>query len=358
VKCILVALLIATITACSSQNANPSLGLPSAMRHGVKSTATVIVHHTTITNVYVATQCKYGSPSCEGAEAILRFTAGEDTSTPNKTKTLTYNPNQMAVSQYNGRVAVIHCCEDNLVTVYDKDLGKLYDVTPHKNVSSEFPIAVTYDNSGNLYISQFDPYSGNGRVLEYYGNDTTTDKTWSFTHGGYNVDVITMDAGTNLWVAEYGVASYMDDILDCHNVSSTLCVDTGIHNDSHGNVTFDVFPEDIALLNEGSVPGSELTEMYCSDSYVFNCEDNDSYIQYYTDNASGTWQLTSTLHVCDGSSDLYMNYLASDSNHTLYWSCFKWGPSYAGNSVVEEKLTSGTKYTISGLTYPVAVGAY
>jgi hypothetical protein len=290
----------------------------------------------------------------------MRFPAGEDTSTPNHTVTLAYDPDQMAVSQFNGNVAVIHAAEVNKVTVYDKNLNKLYDITPHKNISTEFPIAVTYDNSGNLYISEFDTYGGDGRVLEYYGDDTSADKTWILQYDGATLDVIAMTAGTYLWAVGYGEGSYsyMDTVFICTNGGSTSCVNTGIPNNSRGNVSFAFLPQQIAITIEGSGSGSELAEMYCSSPYLDYCTDNDSHIEYYTANTSGAWSHSGGNQVCDASSHLYQSYLASDGNGTLYWPCLKYGSGHLGESTVQEKQTDGTKYTISGLTNPVAAGAY
>ncbi len=221
-------LMTAAVAACSNQTngvvPNPAFPDVSARSAGTRTHSRA--HHATASNVYVDTECVGSAFACSntsGEFAILRFTAGEDTSTPNETLTVNYAPKQMAVSQYNGRVAVVHGGV-NKVTVYNQSLSKLYDITPHRVRGTELPIAVAYDSSGNLYISQFEPVYGFGYVLEYYGNDTSADKTWTFNNAGHALDPVAITAGAALWVVGSvpGYSYTTTVVLICSNTSSIV----------------------------------------------------------------------------------------------------------------------------------------
>src|SRR5579863_9095584 len=110
----LLAVVALTLAACSGQS-YPPRSLPVAPSTG--QARSPISHHlkrATVSNVYVL----------EPRE-LLRFPAGQNTSTPNETKTLSYTAginvptgygpvygNALAVSPENGNVAVIHADAD------------------------------------------------------------------------------------------------------------------------------------------------------------------------------------------------------------------------------------------------------
>jgi hypothetical protein len=153
----LLALIALTLAACSGQS-YPSSTLPVASSAQTRRESPREHHRepATISNVYVL------EPN-----EILRFPAGEDTSTPDETKSLSYTAgigvpvgygpvygNALAVSPANGNVAVIHAGADK-VSVYGSNLGAaLYTITmPNSGHDYAISIAVTYDRYGTPSVA-------------------------------------------------------------------------------------------------------------------------------------------------------------------------------------------------------------
>ena len=96
-----VLLLLVLLAACATPADAPSHGAGVLPDLNARQPYRVR-HNVTISNVYVATSAYLSG----GSNAILRFPAGDNTSTPNKSVSLTITPTKLAVSPFNGRVAV------------------------------------------------------------------------------------------------------------------------------------------------------------------------------------------------------------------------------------------------------------
>lgn len=289
----------------------------------------------TIGNVYVAT-----SAYSTGTDQLLRFPAGENTSTPNKMVSLAGNPTALAVSPFNGRVAVN--TTDGELHVFNKNLSPLYSFTaPHSSFGGA--VSVAYDIDSNLWIGTLQDVGGmaGGYLYEYYGNDTTPDNTYYIPHGDPSTaqtpwsmafdgeDSLYVEAQKYVWVA-------------CNMTSG--CSNTKVPSYSYVGSGSEAIVQ-IALLN-GTTPNPELVTYSVNQTY------------YYAPPASGvggSWTLVETKKHCDGTPSMSINYLQSDPNSTLYFTCLVAG---ANASVVVELQGDGTKYTISNLTRPVAAAAY
>lgn len=360
---LLFALIALTLAACSGQS-SPSGPLPNASaRHPHKAVS--------VSNVYVL----------EPRE-LLRFPAGEDTSTPNATKSLGYlagldlptgyGPtygNALAVSPANGNVAVIHATADK-VSVYNSNLDSLYVITmPHSGDVYAYSIAVTYDHFGTLYIAEtwcnsgscsyF--YNGHYTVYEFDGSDANPDRTWPNVQGwGLTTIADGTNAASGLYANECdGCMAYGNGIVkECSYVSGVTCTSTGITPRDSYDSEAGRYASQIALEN-----ATTLAVQYCLNDYYANCEGSSNRIQEYTYavNVSGMdkWSLTDTFKLCDAYSDLNVPSLTADINGTLYYPCTP--GNYLSNDEqgsVEER-SSSTKYTISSLTPPViGAGAY
>lgn len=359
---LLLALISLTLAACSGQS-SPSGPLPNtSSRHAHKAV--------TVSNVYVL----------EPRE-LLRFPAGEDTSTPNETKSLSYlagldlptgyGPtygNALAVSPGNGNVAVIHATADK-VSVYDSSLDSLYVITmPHSGDTFAYSIAATYDRFGTLYIAEAwcntgscsYYYNSHFTVYEFDGSDASPDRTWADVQGW---GLTTIADGTNAAAGLYanecdGCMAYGYGIVkDCSYVSGVTCTSTGITPRDSYDSELGRGASQIALEN-----ATTLAVQYCTNSNV-PCQGTHNRIQEYTYAAAVSggdkWSLSDTIQVCDADSDLNVPSLTADINGTLYYPCTP--QDYLSNSeqaVVEER-TSSTKYTISSLTPPaIGAGAY
>jgi hypothetical protein len=360
---LLLAVIALTLAACSGQS-YPSSTLPVASSH----------HHkpATINNVYVL------EPN-----ELLRFSAGQNTSTPNETKSLSYTAgisvptgygpvygNALAVSPANGNVAVIHAYADK-ISVYGSSLGDpLYTITmPHSGDLYAISIAVTYDRYGTLYVAETwctSPscyYSGHNAVDEFYGSDTTPDLTWTNVQGwGLTTIADYSDATSGLYVNEcngcnYGSnGPYVGGIVKlCGDVSGVTCISTPINPIDGYDTEAGRVASQIALEN-----ATTLAVQYCTNGNI-PCTGSHNRIQEYTNltEAASGWSLNDTFQLCDAYSDLNVPSLTADINGTLYYPCTP--ENYPSNSepgvVVERSSTS--KYTISSLTPPViGAGAY
>lgn len=331
----LVVLLLGLLAACSGQS--PPVGVAQSSR----AKASLV-----ISNVYVL---------LEGG-TIQRFPAGVDTSTPNKTKSISSStqPLAMGVSPYNGRVAVTFFGNSGggTIVVLNRDLSELYSFNLSHVSHYQEPLAVAYDPSGNLYVAEDNDYYDNGKVLEYYGNDTTPDAIWTVPISG--------GSGSQFNSAIFSIAfdSYGDpffeadtDVYSCTaNSPSALCTDTSIPSFS----TFDQSEEYGEYLAQIALPDNvDLAEAY----FVYGTP-YPRYIKRYSE-ATGRWSYSTQDRHCYSQSDTYLQSLSTDAGGTQYYTCGVIpSGSGSGAGLVNEVYTGGGKSTISNLDRPMAAGAY
>jgi hypothetical protein len=318
-------------------------------------------HADTVSNVYVLTQ-NCGTACVRGStNGLLRFPVRKNTYTPNMSKGLSYTPALLAVSQYNGNLAVVHFKNSN-ISVYDKNLMKLYDIATPKYGTIPDVVSITYDYAGNLYVGAIWPYgSFSPSVLEYYGSDTTPDKIWQYeVSRSYGDSEPLSLASTNvrgdagLWWADPSSS----ELKICSNVSSTSCSATGIPNQSVWSPggQIGLYLANVALLNRDN---TKIAEMWCRmpSFYGQPCIGNGNVLRYYSLSGS-KWSLTSTVRVCDAiGQGLSLYSLEADRNGALYYPCTP-NSEYYEAAVVEERFADGAKYHISGVGYTVGAGAY
>lgn len=323
----LVLVMVAALAACSQLSSGQSELPLSRVHRGVA-----------VSNVYVATgETGYGT----GAEEILRFPAGENTSTPNKTVSLKFYPDAMAVSQYNGRVAVLDRLHGTSVEVYNKDLTFLYSVKPPQATHNDLPIAVAYTSEGSLFISVVNINYYTGKVYQYNGNDTSPDATWAIQcptcYDGEGVYAIAF-SGNNEPFFEGGTEVYL-----CSNGPSGSCTNTGIP--SYGNYD----------PSEGDNFIAELA--FTGDIFEMK---NVHHVARYSPTISGgsigDWSYAGHQQYCTASG-MIVQYLATDSNGTLYVTCQVYYTGTEASTVIEQT-SNGTQYTVSGLSIANAAGAY
>jgi hypothetical protein len=265
----------------------------------------------------------------------------------------------LAVSQYNGNLAVAHY-QAGIVSVYDKNLTKLYDITLPRHGPNIKIVSATYDYAGNLYVGVLYPYNYNPSVSEFYGTDTSPDQVWQYDTGSSGdseplaVASSSTNGGSGLWWADPN----SQRLLICTNESilGTQCNSTGIPNQSKWSYSIGLYLADVALLNNDN---TEIAEMWCGTPSFYGqpCIGNGNEIRYYSF-VSSSWSLTSTMQVCNGVGYGYiMMSLTSDQNGTLYFPCTPW-LGYFEAAVVKEHRKDNTTYVISGLGYTVGAGAY
>lgn len=325
------------------------------------ATRTQAFHRVRVSNVYVLTQ-NCGAACVRGSrDELLRFPVGRDTYTPNAIKSLSYPPALLAVSQYNGNLAVVHFKNGN-ISVYDKNLTKLYDIPTPKHGAVPDVVSITYDYAGNLYVGVIWPYGSLGpSVLEYYGSDTAPDKTWQYevsrSYGDsepLSIASTNLQGDAGLWWADPSD----NELKICSDASSTSCSATGIPNQSVWSPggQIGLYLANVALLN---IDNTKIAEMWCHmpSFYGQSCIGNGNELRYYS-LSSSKWSLTSTVHVCNAIGHGYSLYsLEADRNGTLYYPCTP-NTGYYEAAVIEERNVDGSKYQISGVGYTVGAGAY
>ena len=303
-----------------------------------------LFHERAVGNVYVTTT-QYGTGSrASGKDRILRFAAGMDTSTPNMAVELRESPSiGLAVSPRDGRVAIVF--SNGRVQIRTKNLEKLYEIGPSFG-SYGFPLSVAYDNAGNLWIGGW-LGTDMGELYEYYGNDTEPDNTYHIPNASMDEPPysVAFDKHDNLYVE-----GRFHVWIDCN--TATGCVNTAIPSFSRFLDEYYAYLAEIALL-DGSKP--RLVEATPK-----------NYIKYYSPPASGptgNWIQTGRSKRCSSAKNMFIGYLAADTNDTLYLTCEvsgagSSGGSANGTSLILELHRDGSRNVISGLTNPDGAVAY
>lgn len=327
------------LAGCSSRNS------PSLFPAGQSMLQAPVARQQAVANVYVVTTQFGTGQHASGKDQILRFPAGENTSKPNMVVDLTESPALgPAVNPRNGRVAF--ALTDGGIQIRNKDLVELYTISPQFG-SYGFPISIAYDHANNLWVGGW-LGTDFGELYEYYGNDTTPDKTYHVPNASADNPpyAVAFDGQDDLFVEglQYVWA-------ECNTAGG--CSDTTIPSYSEFLDEYYAYIAPMAVLGGGSHP------MHLVEATPTN------EIRYYA--PSGTrvaqkWHYTGHSQQCSGQG-MFIADLTSDLHDTLYLTCEVLGAgtshgSANGASTIVELSADRRSHVITGLTNPDGAAAF